>query len=100
MLEYSKTTVCSILSESIFRIPQGPGYIKCLNEAKISLLDTPLDFESILDRTFFIVVFSHHVVLSQGLLNRWTSQLDLGCTNGGLERIVSVPILPALLKVS
>ena len=28
--------------------------------------------------------------LSQGLLNRWTSQLDLGCATGGLERIVSV----------
>ena len=28
--------------------------------------------------------------LSQGLLNRWTSQLDLGCTTGGLERVVSV----------
>ena len=26
----------------------------------------------------------------QGLLNRWTSQLDLGCTTGGLERVVSV----------
>ena len=28
--------------------------------------------------------------LSQGLLNRWTSQLDLGITAGGLERTVSV----------
>ena len=28
--------------------------------------------------------------LSQGLLNRWTSQLDLGITAGGLERAVSV----------
>ena len=26
----------------------------------------------------------------QGLLNRWMSQLDLGCTTGGLERVVSV----------
>ena len=26
----------------------------------------------------------------QGLLNRWTSQLDLGCTTGWLERVVSV----------
>ena len=26
----------------------------------------------------------------QGLLNRWTSQLDLDCTTGGLERVVSV----------
>ena len=26
----------------------------------------------------------------QRLLNRWTSQLDLGCTTGGLERVVSV----------
>ena len=25
-----------------------------------------------------------------GLLNRWTSQLDLGSTTGGLERVVSV----------
>ena len=29
-----------------------------------------------------------HVI--QGLLNRWMSQLDLGCTTGGLERVVSV----------
>ena len=29
-------------------------------------------------------------VIRQGLLNRWTSQLDLGCTTGGLERVVSV----------
>ena len=28
--------------------------------------------------------------LMQGLLNRWTSQLDLGCTTWGLERVVSV----------
>ena len=28
--------------------------------------------------------------LRQGLLNRWTSQLDFGCTTGGLERVVSV----------
>ena len=27
---------------------------------------------------------------NQGLLNRWTSQLDLGITAGGLERAVSV----------
>ena len=27
---------------------------------------------------------------TQRLLNRWTSQLDLGCTTGGLERVVSV----------
>ena len=26
----------------------------------------------------------------QGLLNRWTSQLDLSCMTGGLERVVSV----------
>ena len=25
-----------------------------------------------------------------GLLNRWMSQLDLECTTGGLERVVSV----------
>jgi hypothetical protein len=29
-------------------------------------------------------------VFMQRLLNRWTSQLDLGCTTGGLERVVSV----------
>ena len=29
-------------------------------------------------------------LFGQGLLNRWTSQLDLGCTTGGLERVVSV----------
>ena len=29
-------------------------------------------------------------VLRQGLLNRWTSQLDLGNTAGWLERAVSV----------
>ena len=28
--------------------------------------------------------------IRHGLLNRWTSQLDLGCTTGGLERVVSV----------
>ena len=28
--------------------------------------------------------------MTQGLLNRWTSQLDLSCTIGGLERVVSV----------
>ena len=28
--------------------------------------------------------------IGQGLLNRWTSQLDLGITAGGLERAVSV----------
>ena len=28
--------------------------------------------------------------LRQGLLNRWTVQLDLGCTTGGVERVVSV----------
>ena len=28
--------------------------------------------------------------LGQRLLNRWTSQLDLGCTTGCLERVVSV----------
>ena len=28
--------------------------------------------------------------LSQGRLNRWTSQLDLGNTTGGLETVVSV----------
>ena len=27
---------------------------------------------------------------NQGLLNRWTSQPDFGCTTGGLERVVSV----------
>ena len=29
-------------------------------------------------------------LLSQGLLNRWTSQLDLGSTTEWLERVVSV----------
>ena len=29
-------------------------------------------------------------VIVHVLLNRWTSQLDLGCTTGGLERVVSV----------
>ena len=28
--------------------------------------------------------------VSQGLLNRWTLQLDLGSTTGWLERVVSV----------
>ena len=28
--------------------------------------------------------------IRQRLLNRWTSQLDLECTTGGLERVVSV----------
>jgi hypothetical protein len=31
-----------------------------------------------------------YYVLMHGLLNRWTSQLDLGSTTGGLERVVSV----------
>ena len=35
-------------------------------------------------------VWNQEVQLTQGLLNRWTSQLDLGCTTGGLERVVSV----------
>ena len=29
-------------------------------------------------------------MIGHGLLNRWTSQLDLGITTGGLERVVSV----------
>ena len=29
-------------------------------------------------------------VISQRLLNRWTVQLDSGCTTGGVERVVSV----------
>ena len=33
---------------------------------------------------------------SQRLLNRWTSQLDLGCTTGCLERVVSVHNFGAL----
>ena len=28
--------------------------------------------------------------INQGLLNRWTVQLGLGCTTGGVERVVSV----------
>ena len=28
--------------------------------------------------------------VGQGLLNRWTSQLDLGCMTGWLERVISV----------
>ena len=36
----------------------------------------------------FEVVFK--IGISQRLLNRWTSQLDLGCTTGCLERVVSV----------
>ena len=28
--------------------------------------------------------------INHGLLNIWTSQLDLGITTGGLERVVSV----------
>ena len=31
-----------------------------------------------------------HGMLRQRLPNRWTSQLDLGCTTGCLERVVSV----------
>ena len=30
------------------------------------------------------------IKILDGLLNRWTSQLDLGITTGGLERVVSV----------
>ena len=32
----------------------------------------------------------YQCVIMQGLLNRWTSQLDLGITAGALERAVSV----------
>ena len=34
--------------------------------------------------------FTLKCLFSQGLLNRWTSQLDLECTTGGLERVVTV----------
>ena len=34
--------------------------------------------------------FDLRLRLRQGVLNRWTSQLDLGCTTGGLKRVVSV----------
>jgi len=47
--------------------------------------------------TFFIILniqgsFGHGVLgrLAHGLLNRWTSQLDLGITTEGLERVFSV----------
>ena len=33
---------------------------------------------------------SYYCKPMQELLNRWTPQLDLGCTTGGLERVVSV----------
>ena len=39
---------------------------------------------------FFVIIFTYLSRLVQGLLNRWTSQLDLGCTTEGLERVVSV----------
>ena len=38
----------------------------------------------------FVYFLNLHSRLDQGLLNRWTSQLDLGITAGGLERAVSV----------
>ena len=34
--------------------------------------------------------FGYKADITQGLLNRWTSQLDLECTTGGLERVFSV----------
>ena len=34
--------------------------------------------------------FSQGCEICQRLLNRWTSQLDLGYTTGGLERVVLV----------
>ena len=71
MLQYSKIIVCSIHSESIFGIHVEAGYILYMmsNEAKVSNLDTLLDFERILVIIFFIkVVSSHHVVLSTHLL--------------------------------
>ena len=43
---------------------------------------------------FSLSTFKHkaqlEVYIDQGLLHRWTSQLDFGITAGGLERAVSV----------
>ena len=36
------------------------------------------------------LVFKNAFEINHGLLNRWTSQLDLGITTGGLESVVSV----------
>ena len=47
---------------------------------------------SILISVFSVMEFQMIVDIAksiQGLLNRWTSQLGLGCTTGGLERVVS-----------
>ena len=41
-------------------------------------------------RGFKVNIFCLYLGSTQGLLNRWTSQLDLGCTTGGLERVVSL----------
>ena len=38
----------------------------------------------------FITELLSNDKLIHGLLNRWTSQLDLGITTGGLERVVSL----------
>ena len=43
--------------------------------------------ESVQDFSFILAI---QYMYTQGPLNRWTSQLDLGCTTGGLERVVSV----------
>ena len=50
-------------------------------------------YESLIILNISTLNFSEGVlasVLIQGLLNRWTSQLDLGNTSGWLERVVSV----------
>ena len=57
--------------------------------------DCGISAKSIFKNTSFIffltIDFRFYIAgLEQGLLNRWTSQLDLECTTGGLERVVSV----------
>ena len=45
---------------------------------------------SLLPKETYIVRCLTKGQLIQGLLNRWTSQLDLVSSTGGLERVVSV----------
>ena len=47
---------------------------------------------NVFSHSFHELGANYHVlrIITQGLLHRWTSQLDLGITAGGLERAVSV----------
>ena len=63
---------------TVTHVVESPGKYNQLNLRRRDMKEK-LNFE---------VVFK--IGISQRLLNRWTSQLDLGCTTGCLERVVSV----------